>query len=310
MPHLAFLAAFLCSFHAAAALCHVTEELGCLVDNTRLLNGYANLGTDGSPMDHDICAQMCLDHKMAVAGVEAGHQCFCGSALPAGAKKSTGCTAKCSSNSTESCGGNYALWAYKFACSGKPTPLPPAPGHIPGSPNLCPDFSRDYCQPGVPLEERIGMVMAHMTVEDKMMTMGEKGISGKWPDGSPLAARGVSWWNEALHGVCRDCENGHCATQFPEANSMGSSFNASLWRMIGETISTEARAYYNVGGLNGLTFFAPQLNLAANPSAPLPDSSAAPACAAPSPAALQVPHTHLPFALQSPGDNCLALCHA
>ena len=46
---------------------------------------------------------------------------------------------------------------------------------------------------------------------------------------------------------------------------MSTSFNATLWHMIGDTISTEGRAFYNVGGLNGLTFFAPQLNMASNP---------------------------------------------
>ena len=40
---------------------------------------------------------------------------------------------------------------------------------------------------------------------------------------------------------------------------MSSSFNATLWHLIGDAISTEARAAYNQGGLNGLTFFAPQV---------------------------------------------------
>jgi beta-glucosidase-like glycosyl hydrolase len=110
------------------------------------------------------------------------------------------------------------------------------------------------------------MLMSHMTIDDKIQTMGESGIAGNFTDGTHLAARHVSWWNEALHGVCRDCHSdGKCFTQFPEAVAMSCSFNATLWHMIGDTISTEARAAYNVGGLNGLTFFAPQLNMAANP---------------------------------------------
>ena len=122
------------------------------------------------------------------------------------------------------------------------TPPPPTPS----SPNLCPDFSREYCKPSVPLEERIEMVMSYMSVEDKMMTMGEQGITGKYKDGTNLAARSVSWWNEALHGVCRSCgDNGSkCPTQFPEANAMSTSFNATLWHMIGDTISTEGRGDY------------------------------------------------------------------
>lgn len=78
------------------------------------------------------------------------------------------------------------------------------------------------------------------TVQDKMSTMAEQSISGKYTDGTDLVARSVSWWNEALHGVCRGCET-KCATQFPEANAMGCSFNASLWHAIGDAISTEGQ---------------------------------------------------------------------
>jgi beta-D-xylosidase 4 len=46
---------------------------------------------------------------------------------------------------------------------------------------------------------------------------------------------------------------------------MGGALNTSLWHSTGEAISTEARAYYVYGGLGGLTFFAPQINMAANP---------------------------------------------
>ena len=223
-----------------------------------MLTGYNQLGADGDGMNHDACAQMCQDHKFTLAGVEDQHQCFCGDKLPSPAPKhSSGCTMKCPSNSSELCGGPDALLVFKFACAGPPSPpLPhapppsPHPPPPPSAPNLCPDFSREYCKPEVPLEQRIEMVMGHMTLEDKMMTMGEQSISGKYHDGSPLAARSVSWWNEALHGVCRSC-GAKCPTQFPEANAMSASFNASLWHAIGDTISTEGRAFYNVGGLNG-----------------------------------------------------------
>ena len=260
----------------AAASCGVSKSLGCFADASdsldgRLLNGYASLGGPGRPLTFDLCAQQCSDHKFAVAGVEDGHQCFCAAALPKSAKHSTGCSTPCTANRTEMCGGYGKVSVYEFACHGKPPPVPPPPPlpppSKPNSPNLCPDFSRDYCKAGVPVEQRIEMLMGHMTMADKIATMGEQGIAGKFTDGTALAARSVSWWNEALHGVCRGCGEGgaKCFTQFPEAVAMGCSFNATLWHMIGDTISTEARAAYNVGGLNGLTFFAPQLNMAANP---------------------------------------------
>ena len=42
--------------------------------------------------------------------------------------------------------------------------------------------------------------------------------------------------------------------------------NRSLWHAVGQAISTEARSFYKYdAGLNGLGFFAPQINLWANP---------------------------------------------
>ena len=46
---------------------------------------------------------------------------------------------------------------------------------------------------------------------------------------------------------------------------MSCSFNRTLWFATADAIGTEARAYFNVGELKGLTFFAPQINMAANP---------------------------------------------
>jgi hypothetical protein len=266
--------------HGARAKCHMTESMGCFIDSShaRVLTGATHLGVEGDGMDLDHCAQLCHDKKFALAGVEDGHQCFCGNTIDA-TRPDNGCSTPCPSNSSEKCGGSDRIEIYKFACIGPPSPaLPPAPKPTPPpspaheSPNLCPDFSREYCKPSVPMEERIEMVLGYMSTEDKMMTMGEQGITGKYKDGTDLVARQVSWWNEALHGICcRHCydhcgEDGKkCPTQFPEANAMSTSFNATLWRIIGDTISTEGRAFYNVGGLNGMTYFAPQLNMASNP---------------------------------------------
>ena len=266
--------------HGAHAKCYMTSALGCFVDNQpgRVLTGLALLGQEGDGMDLDHCAQLCQDKKFTLAGVEEGHQCFwyvcCRCRLPSGTscayvqlrslpaavlcsgdklnshQPSTGCTSTCPSNSSETCGGSDAIQIFKFACAGPPSPPlphgpppPPPPPPTPSSPNLCPDFDREYCKPNVPLDERIEMVMSYMSIEDKMKTMAEQGITGKYKDGTNLAARSVSWWNEALHGVCRGCgDNGNkCPTQFPEANAMSASFNATLWHMIGDTISTEGR---------------------------------------------------------------------
>ena len=82
-------------------------------------------------------------------------------------------------------------------------------------------------------------------------------------------------FSEALHGVVTRCgkqtyfkkfdgNNTGCPTSFPHAMVLGSSFNRSLWRKVGETISTEARALNNQG-LAGIAFWAPDINLARDP---------------------------------------------
>lgn len=55
-----------------------------------------------------------------------------------------------------------------------------------------------------------------------------------------------------------------CATSFPQVVTTGSSFNTTLWHMIGQTISTEARAMNNLGQA-GLTFWAPNINVIRDP---------------------------------------------
>ena len=50
------------------------------------------------------------------------------------------------------------------------------------------------------LDTRVDMLLEYMTTQDKIYTMNQRSVSGQYSDGSKLAARGVSWWNEALHG--------------------------------------------------------------------------------------------------------------
>lgn len=194
---------FCCSYVVLAAACLVTvkakctvdKEIGCYEDNQgfRVLSAFAQLGEGGTQMDHDVCAQLCLERKYSLAGVEDGHQCFCGNAITKGAKLKPGCDTPCTMNSKqEKCGGDSRVEVYSFKCSGpvtpipKPTPAPPTPSPPPPPQTLCPDFSRDYCKPGLPLDQRIEKFMKYMTSEDKMHTLSEQSITGKFTDGTNL----------------------------------------------------------------------------------------------------------------------------
>ena len=48
--------------------------------------------------------------------------------------------------------------------------------------------------------------------------------------------------------------------RFPQVLATASSFNSTLFHLIGQTISTEARAFYNNQQAN-LTFWAPNINI-------------------------------------------------
>ncbi len=102
-----------------------------------------------------------------------------------------------------------------------------------------------------------------MTLEEKL---------GQMMDHAPAIPRlGIpeyNWWNEASHGVAR----AGVATVFPQAIGLAATFDAALMLRVATTISDEARAKHHEfvrqdkhGRYQGLTFFAPNLNLLRDP---------------------------------------------
>ncbi|MBN1777394.1 MAG: glycoside hydrolase family 3 C-terminal domain-containing protein [Clostridiales bacterium] len=77
-----------------------------------------------------------------------------------------------------------------------------------------------------------------------------------------------NWWNEALHGVAR----AGTATVFPQAIGMAAAFDDALMETIGDTVSTEARAKYNMQSelgdrdiYKGLSVWSPNINIFRDP---------------------------------------------
>ena len=56
-------------------------------------------------------------------------------------------------------------------------------------------------------------------------------------------------WNDAAHGLCEGINWNifptHSSTQFPQTIGTGSTLNETLWYLIGDSISTEGRAFWN-----------------------------------------------------------------
>lgn len=106
-------------------------------------------------------------------------------------------------------------------------------------------------------------IISKMTLDEKISQLMNEAA------GIPrLGIKPYNWWNEALHGVARSGK----ATVFPEPICTASSFDADLVHSIGEAVSYEGRAKYNVAqGLknytiySGLTFWSPNVNIFRDP---------------------------------------------
>ena len=115
----------------------------------------------------------------------------------------------------------------------------------------------------LPEATRVNDLLSRLTLEEKVSLLGYR---SKAIDRLSIPA--YNWWNEALHGVARAGE----ATIFPQAIGMAATFDNDLLRQASGSISTEARAKYNLSTAAGrreqymgLTFWSPNINIFRDP---------------------------------------------
>lgn len=102
-------------------------------------------------------------------------------------------------------------------------------------------------------------LIGQMTIEEKISQL------TNWTPGiERLGIKPYNWWSESLHGVAR---NGR-ATVFPMPIGLGATFDPSIIHLMGDAISTEARAKFaaaqrigNYAQYAGLTFWSPNINI-------------------------------------------------
>lgn len=120
-----------------------------------------------------------------------------------------------------------------------------------------------FRNPSAAIAQRVTDLLLRLTLEEKISLLGynSKAIPR-------LNIPAYNWWNEALHGVARAGK----ATVYPQAIAMAASFNKDLMQEVASTISTEARAKYNLSTAQGrhlqymgLTFWSPNINLFRDP---------------------------------------------
>lgn len=111
--------------------------------------------------------------------------------------------------------------------------------------------------------ERVAKLLSRMNIWQKASLLKNRSRAVK-----RLGLNEYDWWNEALHGVAR----AGLATVFPQAIGMAASFDEELLRKVADTVSTEARAKYNLAQkkrdfsrYKGLTFWSPNINIYRDP---------------------------------------------
>lgn len=128
---------------------------------------------------------------------------------------------------------------------------------------LAQSFDYPFQNPTLTIEDRVDDLVSRLSLEEK---------TAQLMYGTPAIERlGVpqyNWWNECLHGVAR---NGR-ATIFPQAIGMAAAWDTDMMQRIGDAISTEARAKYNLSSskgyrerYQGLTFWTPNINIFRDP---------------------------------------------
>mmetsp|Transcript_2385 Transcript_2385/g.3460 ORF Transcript_2385/g.3460 Transcript_2385/m.3460 type:complete len:774 (+) Transcript_2385:147-2468(+) len=120
------------------------------------------------------------------------------------------------------------------------------------------------CNVSLSYEARARYIIGELTVEEKakLMTNNAHAIHEK-------NLEFYQWWQEGLHGVAHSpgtaFQGETAATMFPQVETTSRSFNRSLFRMIGNAVGTEARAFVNLGLSSGGTYWTPNVNIFRDP---------------------------------------------
>ncbi|KAI5435818.1 probable beta-D-xylosidase 7 [Lathyrus oleraceus] len=145
-----------------------------------------------------------------------------------------------------------------------------SPTHPPYSCDTTNPLTKSYtfCNLNLPIIERAKDIVSRLTLDEKLSQ-----LVNTAPSIPRLGIPSYQWWSEALHGVANAGKgirlNGNvsikAATSFPQVILTAASFDSKLWYQISKVIGTEARGVYNAGQAEGMTFWAPNINIFRDP---------------------------------------------
>ena len=124
--------------------------------------------------------------------------------------------------------------------------------------------STKVCDTKLSNDERIGVLVGILKPDEKVGLLSNGALNV-----TRLNIPAYQWWSEALHGVGGSpgvTFNGSTpfATSFPQVVATSSSFNKTLFFLIGQAIGIEGRAFFN-NKHAGLTFWTPNINIFRDP---------------------------------------------
>ncbi|KAK0715595.1 WSC domain-containing protein [Lasiosphaeris hirsuta] len=98
--------------------------VGCYVDsgNPRIFSVVNQIGESMTP---EVCLQACTKNGYKYAGIEDGHECWCGQTVPSTQVTDSQCSKMCT-GSVQTCGGPSLMEIYSTGITA-PLPLPPLP---------------------------------------------------------------------------------------------------------------------------------------------------------------------------------------
>lgn len=139
--------------------------------------------------------------------------------------------------------------------------------------------SLPFCDPTLSIEARVADLVSRMTLSEKIGLTGadltkDNACDTKDPGVSRLGIPPMQWLVETNSMAASACYNGTCATSFPSAQNLASSFNKTVWRTKGQVIGLEMRALNNLdwkradgdtGSMQSLSGFGPDINQPRDP---------------------------------------------